>query len=336
MLSLSADSGNLFRSARKIFTMPRSFGWMKLSHTRTDGTLNVLGYNLYYEMYEPAGETKGTVLCLHGGPGAPHDYLLSLADLADYGYKVLFYDQLGVGKSEMPKNKYIFSIEYGVKEVEAFRKSTGLGKVNLFGSSYGGLLAIAYALEYQRNLKSLITAGGLASVPLTVAEMQRMKSELPPETISVLAKYEEVGDYENPEYLDAMMVFYRKHLCRLPEWPAEVQYTTNNISRPVYSLMNGPNEYTIIGNMMYWDKTDELPTIKVPTLVTGGRYDEVSPKVAESIHKGIRGSKRLTFVNSSHMPFWEEREKYMRAVARFLDEVNASTPSKKNKVRARK
>jgi proline iminopeptidase len=309
---------------------------VELSHMRSEGTLNVLGYNLYYETYEPEGQTKGTVLCLHGGPGAPHNYLLSLADLVDYGYTVVFYDQLGVGKSEMPKNKYMFSIEYGLEEVEAFRKAMNLRKVNLLGSSYGGLLAIAYALKYQKNLKSLITAGGLASVPLTVAEMQRMKSELPPETISVLAKYEEVGDYEHPEYLEAMMVFYRKHLCRLPEWPAEVQYTTNNISRPVYSLMNGPNEYTIIGNMMYWDKTTELPKIQVPTLVTGGRYDEVSTKVAESIHKGIKGSKRLTFANSSHMPFWEERERYMRAVAKFLDEVNVSSSGKKKKARRRK
>ncbi len=274
---------------------------------------------------------KGILLCLHGGPGVPHNYLLSLADLVKFGYRVIFYDQLGVGKSEMPKNKYIFSIEYGVEEVEAFRNTMDLGKVNLFGSSYGGLLAIAYALKYQRNLKSLITAGGLASVPLTVAEMQRMKSELPPDTISIIEKYESVGDFENPEYVTSMMEFYRRHLCRLPQWPAEVQYTMENISKPVYSLMNGPNEYTIVGNMKYWDVTDELQKIKVPTLVTGGRYDEVSPKVAESIHKGIKGSKRLTFENSSHMPFWEERDKYVQAIAKFLDQVNVPTVVKKRK-----
>ena len=297
-----------------------------------EGMVNVLGYNLYYQTFEPEGKSKGVVLCLHGGPGAPHNYLLSLADIAKRGYRVVFYDQLGVGKSEMPKNKYIFSIEYGVEEVEAFRRAMNLGKVNLFGSSYGGLLAIAYALKYQKNLKSLITAGGLASVPLTVKEMKRMKSELPPEIVATLEKYESVGDYENPEYVRASKVFYRKHVCRLPVWPEEVQFTTDNISRPVYSFMNGPNEYTIFGNMMYWDVTDKLPTIKVPTLVTGGKYDEVSTKVAESIHRGIKGSKRITFAKSSHMPFWEEREKYMQAVANFLDQVNA--PKKRGQKRA--
>lgn len=304
----------------------------------TEGTVNILGYNLYYRKVEPAtgGRVKGNLVCLHGGPGVPHNYLLSLTDLANHGYRVIFYDQLGVGKSEMPQNKYMFSIDYGVEEVEAFRKEMDLGKINLFGSSYGGLLAIAYALKYQKNLKSLITAGGLASVPLTVAEMKRMKSELPPETVATLEKYENLGEFENPEYVNAMMEFYRKHICRLLEWPAELQYALANISRPVYSLMNGPNEYTIVGNMMYWDVTDKLPTIKVPTLVTGGKYDEVSTKVAESIHKGIKSSKRLTFQNSSHLPFWEEREKYMGAIAKFLDEVNVPAAKGKKKRTARR
>lgn len=283
-----------------------------------EGHVNVLGYNLFYRVFEPT-KSKGTVLCLHGGPGMPHNYLLPMADLTKFGYRVVFYDQLGVGNSEMPKNKYIFSIEYGVEEVEAFRKTMNLGKVNLFGSSYGGLLAIAYALKYQKNLRSLITAGGLASVPLTVAEMNRMKFELEPSVRGILEKYESVGDFENPEYINAALVFYHKHICRLSPWPEELEYTIDHVSRPVYGLMNGPNEFTIIGNMKYWDVTDKLHTIKVPTYVTGGRYDEVSTKVAESIHRNIKGSKRSTFENSSHTPFWEEREKYMKAVARFLD-----------------
>jgi proline iminopeptidase len=95
-----------------------------------------------------------------------------------------------------------------------------------------------------------------------------------------------------------------------------------HMSRPVYHTMNGPNEFTIIGNIRYWDATSQLHKIGVPTLVTGGRYDEVSPKVARSIHKGMKRSKLVTFPNSSHLPFWEEREKFMRVVRRFLDNVN--------------
>ncbi|MFI5419507.1 MAG: proline iminopeptidase-family hydrolase [Nitrososphaerales archaeon] len=298
---------------------------MSQSAKPTEGYVNVLGYNLFYQDFVPSTseKNKGTLVCLHGGPGTPHNYLMPLADLSERGYRVVFYDQLGVGKSEMPKNKYMFSIEYGVEELEAFRKEMNLGKINLFGSSYGGLLAIAYALKYQKNLLSLITAGGLASVPLTVAEMGRLKSKLSPEIRATLEKYEAIGEFENPEYIQAAMVFYRNYICRLPEWPAEVQYSVDNVSRPVYGLMNGPNEFTIVGNMKYWDATEKLPTIKVPALVTGGRYDEVSPKVARSIHQGIKGSKLVIFPKSSHMAFWEEREKYMRVVGAFLDSINA-------------
>ena len=286
----------------------------------SENYLTVLGHKLFYKTIgEPE---KGTILCLHGGPGGTHDYMLPLADLAHSGYRVVLYDQIGCGKSELPKNISLFTVERAVEEVEGMRQELGLGKVNLVGSSWGGMLAIAYALKYQRNLKSMVTIGGLANVPLATAEMERMKGQLPADIIEVLNKYEQEGDFENPEYQKAVEVFYRQHLCRLPEWPEELVHTLEHVSRPVYHTMNGPNEFTIIGNIRYWDATNQLHKIRVPTLVTGGRYDEVSPKVARSIHRGIKRSKLVTFPNSSHVPFWEEREKFMGVILRFLDKVN--------------
>ncbi len=286
----------------------------------SEGYVNVLGYKLFYKTFGEA--QKGTILCLHGGPGATHDYMLPLADLAQSGYRVVFYDQIGCGKSELPKNITLFTVERAVEEVEGMRRVLGLGKVNLVGSSWGGMLAIAYALKYQGHLKSMVTIGGLASVPLATREMERMKGELPADVVEVLNKYEREGDFENPAYQKAVEVFYRRHLCRLPQWPEELLHTLEHVSQPVYHTMNGPNEFTIIGNIRYWDATSQLHKIRVPTLVTGGRYDEVSPKVARSIHRGIRRSKLVTFPNSSHLPFWEERAKFMRVVRRFLDNVN--------------
>ncbi len=285
----------------------------------SDGYVSVQGIRLYYKIFGEA--KKGTVLCLHGGPGATHDYMLSLADLAGFGYRTVFFDEFGCGKSELPKNLTSFTIEYGVEEVEGVRQALNLGKVHLIGSSYGGLLAIAYALKYQKNLKSMVTIGGLHSVPLTVAEMERMKSQLPPDVVATLEKYEALGEYENPEYLRAVEVFYRRHLCRLEPWPKELVYSLEHISKPVYHTMNGPNEFTIVGNMRYWDVTDQLHRIRVPTLVTGGRYDEVSPKVARGIHKGIKRSKLVIFPNSSHLPMWEQREEFISVVRKFLDQV---------------
>ena len=288
--------------------------------TSSQGQITVQGYKLFYKSFgEPV---KGTVLCLHGGPGATHDYILPLADMAEAGYRVVFYDQLGCGNSEVPKNITLFTVEYAVEEVEAVRKTLGLGKVNLVGSSWGGMLTLAYALKYQKNLKSIVTIGGLANVPLTTTEMERMKNQLPQETLAIMKKYEDEGDFENPENQKAVQVFYNRHLCRLPEWPAEMRYSFEHISKPVYLTMNGPNEFTIIGNIRYWDATSQLHKIKVPALVMGGRYDEVSPRVARSIHREIKGSKLVTFQRSSHVPFWEEREKFMQVLRSFLDKAN--------------
>ncbi len=290
-----------------------------MDNKSTEGYVTVQGIKVYYRMFGEA--TKGTVLGLHGGPGATHDYMLPLADLAEYGYRIVLYDEFGCGKTELPKNIASLTIEYGVEELEGVRKALDLGKIHLIGSSYGGLLAIAYALKYQKNLKSMVTIGGLHNVPLTVTEMERMKSELPLDVVEVLTKYEALGQYDNPEYLKAVDVFYRKHLCRLQEWPKELVYSLEHISKPVYFAMNGPNEFTICGNIRYWDVTDQLNKIRVPTLVTGGRYDEVSPKVARGIHKGIKRSKLVTFMNSAHLPMWEEREKFMAVVRKFLDSM---------------
>lgn len=282
-----------------------------------EGYARILGFDLFYRQF--GNPTKGEILCLHGGPGATHDYMLSISDLADHGYRVTFYDQLGCGRSQIPKNTALFVPERYVEEVEAFRRKMRLGRPHVIGSSWGGMLSIAYALKYQRNVTTMTTVGGLHSVPLTIREMERMKRRLPTDAQATLAKYEAEGEYENPEYLKAVVVFYNKHLCRLSPWPPEVAYSLDHISKPVYGTMNGPNEFTIIGNIRYWDVTARLSTISVPTLVLGGRYDEVSPVVAREIHKHIRGSELTTFPNSSHLPFWEERESFMNRVIRFLD-----------------
>ena len=289
---------------------------------KTEGTVKILGFDLFYKAFTPPSP-RGTILCLHGGPGATHDYLLPMRDLAKSGWKVVFYDQLGCGRSEMPKNYALFTVEHQVEELEAFRKEMNLGKVHLMGSSCGGMLALAYALKYQKNLRSLISVGGIASVPLTIAEMARLKSELPPAVIRVMDKYEAEGDYENPNYEKAVMVFYKKHLLRRKNWPKDQLYTMTHMSKPVYGTMNGPNEFTIIGNIRYWDITEKLHEIRVPTLVAGGRYDEVTPKVAKSIHDHIKGSKLVIFQKSFHLAMWEERGLYMRTLDRFMSSISA-------------
>ncbi len=285
-----------------------------------EGYKTIFGIKIYYKLYKTGSNKK--LITLHGGPGGSHDYLIPLADLANYGINVLFYDQFGCGRSEDPKDPSDYTVEHGVEELEELRKQVFNDKVVILGHSYGGLLALAYAIKYQHNLKGLIVSSGLSSVPYTVKEMQRLIDELPKEYRDAIRKYDALKDYKNPEYLRAVNYFYSQHLLRLKEMPEPVKKTFEFLEkRKTYEIMNGPNEFTIIGTIKDYDITDQLSKIQVPTLITVGRYDEVTPNVAELIHKNIKGSRLVIFENSSHMAMWEEREKYISVVREFIEEV---------------
>ncbi len=283
----------------------------------SEGYVDACGFKIFYRVYGKDGK-KGTVICLHGGPGGTHDGFRPLIDLAGEGCRVVMYDQLGCGKSQAPKNKALLTVEHFVEELEGVRSALGLGRVSLVGWSWGGMLAMAYALRYQENLKAMVTTGSPANVPLCFQEMTRLKSELPRDVQATLEKYEAEGDYANPEYMKAVEVYYRNFTCRLPDWPPELLYSIQHQSKLVYETMWGPNEFACTGTLRYWDITDELPTIRVPTLITCGRYDEVTPLTCRSAHDHIGGSKFEIFENSAHSGLWEEPEKYLGLVKNFL------------------
>jgi proline iminopeptidase len=285
--------------------------------TFRDGYATVHGYRFYWKSCGDPGPA-GTIVTLHGGPGGTHDYLLSFADMAARGYRVVFYDQLGCGRSERPRDEADYTVERDVEDLEEFCRVLGIERMHLLGSSYGGMLAIAYALAHTERLRTMTITSGLASVPLTVREMHRLTRELPPPFPEHLDRYEARGELQHPEYLAAVAEFYRRHLCRLQPWPAEVTYTMEHGLSDKYRIMNGPNEFTITGRIQNYDATPRLGEIQVPTLVTVGRYDEVTPVVANSIHQAIPGSELALFPESSHTAFWEERERYMARLTAFL------------------
>lgn len=283
-----------------------------------DGYLEIKGIKLYYERFGKGNRHK--LIALHGGPGGTHDYILPIADLASDGFDVLFYDQFGCGKSDYPRNESDYSLEYAVEEVEGVRQAVfGQSKVNLFGNSWGGMLALAYALKYQDNLVTLTSSSGLSSVPETVKEMHRLISYLPEQHRKAIEEHEAKGDFDHPDFVAATDYFMRQHLLRMDTVPDEVarmMKMTNE--RGTYLKMNGPSEFTIIGLIRDIDFTDRLHTITVPTLITCGKYDEVTPEIAESIHARIKGSVLEIFKESSHLQFWEERGKYMNVLSDFV------------------
>jgi L-proline amide hydrolase len=278
--------------------------------------------------YRIEGELDGgsaPLVTLHGGPGATHDYLLSLVDLARDGRAVVFYDQLGNGRSthlpERMGDGAFWTPALFVRELHNLVKHLGIAsRHHVLGQSWGGFLAQEYALTQPPGLRSLVLANTAASFPDFLAEANRLRAELPPDIEATLQRHEEDGTTDDPEYMEACTVFYGRHVCRLPEWPPEIVCAFDAIEADptVYHTMNGPSEFHVIGSIKDWQAKDRLGEIRVPTLVVSGRHDEATPALQEALVAGIAGSEQAILEESSHMPFWEERERFMSAVGDWL------------------
>ena len=286
-----------------------------------EGHVPFRGFRTWYRVVgEGEAPGRSPVLVLHGGPGTGHDYLEPLVALAASGRRVVYYDQLGCGRSDHPHDPSLWSVGLFVEEVAAVRAALGLSRVHLLGQSWGGMLALEVALARHPGLVSLVLADSLASVPIWTAEMNRLRGELPAEVREVLARHEAAGTTGSPEYQEAVMVFYRRHLCRLDPFPGCVERTFANLAADpeVYNTLWGPSEFYATGRLKGWDVTPRLGEIRLPTLVLSGRFDEATPAIAEALRLGIAGSERVTFEESSHMPHVEETDRFLSVVGDFL------------------
>lgn len=291
-----------------------------------EGFIPFRGFNVWYRIVgDREARGKLPLLCLHGGPGATHDYLEPLEAMAAPGRRVIFYDQLGNGNSDHPHDPAMWTVPLFVEEVGVMRRALELDRIHILGQSWGGMLAMEYALTQPAGLASLIVADSPASMPQWVAEANRLRSELPAEVQQILLKHEKGGTTDDPAYQEAMLVFYRRHVCRLDPWPDCVNRTFEKLtSNPeVYHTMNGPSEFHVIGTLKDWNIVDRLAEIQILTLVVGGRYDEATPAITETVHRGIPGSEWVIFEHSSHLPHVEETERYIQVLDQFLSRVEA-------------
>ena len=288
---------------------------------RDEGFIDVTGGRVWYErMGRPDAPP---LLLLHGGPGASSGYLQPLMEQAADDFLVVRYDQLGSWNSDKPDDLSLWQVPRFVDEVEQVRQALGLGRVHLLGQSWGSFLALEYALHHQQHLRSLTLASGAASTVECVAGMNRWRGELPAETQATLARYEATQEYDHPDYVAAMDVLYRRHLCRVWPYPAALADDLEKIALPVYTTMWGPNEFTCTGTLLAWDRTERLGEIRVPTLITVGEFDEVAPSCAETMHRGIPGSRLELFTGASHTAHLEQPEAYWSALRGFLLAVEA-------------
>ena len=279
------------------------------------------GYRIWYEI---VGSGKGIpLLTLHGGPGAGHDYLEPLEALGD-DRPVIFYDQLGCGKSDKPRSRALWTIERFADEIDEVRHALGLDRLHLLGQSWGGWLGVEYLLRQPKGLTSCVLASTSCSIPEFTAECERLIGQLPKPMQDALAQFGLRSEYDHPDYQAAMMEFYRRHVCRLPDWPDCLLRTVANLeNNEVYDTINGPNEFTTIGNLRYWNRTADLHTIRTPILLTCGRFDELGPTCSQTMLARLPDARMQVFEHSAHTAHIEEPQAYMACVSAFLKDVEA-------------
>ena len=265
------------------------------------------------------GAGEEVVLCLNGGPGLPCDYLREPhACLADHGYRVVAYDQLGCGELDRPSDPSLWTIERYAQEVETVREALGLGRVHLLGQSWGGWLSIEYGVTFPDSLKTVILEDTCGDMPHLVGELERLRTALGPETVAMMQQHEAEGTLDHPEYQAAITILNYRHVCRLKEWPAPLRRSLEGWNMDIYRIMQGPNEFLYTGNLKDWNRIPDMNRITAPALITVGKYDELTPACALRMKHALPDAQLVVFPNSSHTPFYEEPDAYYPVLLDFL------------------
>jgi proline iminopeptidase len=267
------------------------------------------------------------VLLLHGGPGGTHEFFESFESFfPQQGFEFYEYDQLGSFFSDQPKDSSLWTTERFVEEVEQVRKALGMNKDNFFllGHSWGGILAMEYALKYQDNLKGLIISNMMSSCPAYgkyAADV--LARQMDPKVLDTIRGLEARGEYSNPTYMRLLMTnFYAQHFCRLNPMPEMFNRAFPHLNNEVYTMMQGPSEFGISGRLANWDRSRDLPKIKVPTLTIGGTHDTMDPEHMKWMATQVQQGRSLICPEGSHCSMWDDQAHYFPGLVQFIQDVD--------------
>lgn len=269
------------------------------------------------------------LLLLNGGPGATHEYFEAMESyLPAEGIEFIYYDQLGTGNSDNPKDTAFWDLPRYVEEVEQVRTALNLTPDNfyLLGHSWGGILAMEYALKYGKNLKGLVISNMMASCPdYGKYADEVLAKQMDPAVVKEVNDLEAKEQYTSPRYMELLIPnFYAKHICRLPvdQWPEPMTRALNKTNQSLYVTMQGPSEFGIDGKLTKWDRKADLPKITVPTLTVGAKYDTMDPEHMKWMSTQFPNGSYLYCPNGSHMSIYDDQKTYMQGLIKFLKAVD--------------
>lgn len=267
------------------------------------------------------------VLLLHGGPAIPHDYLEAMESfLPQAGIEMYYYDQLGVGNSDIPDDPKLWTLPRYLTEVEEVRRGLGLENFVLYGHSWGGMLALEYALNYQQHLRGLVISNMAAGMKAYLKRINDLKKRLlAPDTLAKLDALEAARDYDNPAYTQIVMeTLYPKVICRIAPEPEPVTRAFRLMNAKIYNQMQGKSEFEVTGNLKDWERWDRLHEIRVKTLTMGSTHGEMDPADMIKMAKMMPNASSAICPNGSHLAMWDDQAVYFHHLLRFLRRVQGA------------
>jgi proline iminopeptidase len=260
------------------------------------------------------------VLLVHGGPGADHRYFECFEDFLPLNsIEFYYYDQLDSTNSEKPDDPRLWTIERYTDEVEAVRQGLGLEQFYLLGHSWGGVLAIEYALKYQQHLKGLVISNMAASSDSFLNHVSKIRAQFPATDRAELERYENANKTEDPAYQKLLLdKLYKVFICRLDPWPDPVSRSLEGWNQHVYNVIQGRNEFEVTGTMKGWDRWADLHKIEVPTLTLGARYDEMDPEDMRKMANLMPKGQSWISETGSHFAMYDDQQNYFHALLKFL------------------
>ncbi len=291
-----------------------------LNLKESEGFIDVTGGKVWCRIVGDGARTP--LLVLHGGPGVSSNYLKPLEALGTDRI-VIFYDQLGGGKSPGPSDTTLWTIEHFVEEISQVREALGLKEVHLYGHSWGTMLAVDYLLTRPTGVKSLVLASPFLSAPRGIHDADSLLGTLPDSLQTVIRHHEQERTTASPEYQSALMVYYGTYFARRQPWSDELNNAFAELNQALYGYMWGPSEFTVTGILSDYDQTNRLGEITTPTLLTAGQFDYCVPATIKYYQSLIPNSEVVILENCAHLTMQDDPVADIKVIRDFLNKIES-------------
>jgi len=282
-----------------------------------EGFINVDGGKVWYQV--TGNGDKIPILILHGGPGAPSYYLKPLSALG-VDRKVIFFDQLGCGRSDRTSDTTLMTVDHFVEELKTVVKHLGLKEFYLYGQSWGTMLGTDYYLKYPGGIKALILSSPCISIPMWIKDADSLISTLPDSIQNAIRTNEKNKTFDDPGYQQAVLLYYQNFVSRKLPWSADIDSTSMQIGKS-YQYMWGPSEFTATGELKNYDRTNQLNKIRIPTLFITGEFDEACPSTVKYYQSLVPGAKFEIIKDAAHLTMQDKPEENNKVLIDFLNSL---------------